>query len=75
MEHKKLREALILGMTLSRFLIIGLSLMVGIVFYRKNKDSVTTESNEVEIAVYSKSNEWTDATITAPNSVRAFTRD
>jgi len=75
MEHKKLREPLILGTILSGVLIIGLLLMASIFFYCKNKDCVTTESNEVEIAVYSTSNEWTDTTILAPNSARAFTRD
>ena len=72
-----LREHLVLGTTLAGVLIIGLSLIAGIVVYGKKKECVTTESNGVGNVVDINTNECVELTTMVPNSTKAcaFTRD
>jgi hypothetical protein len=75
-KDKKLREYLVLGITLSGVLTIGLLLIAGIVLCRKKKMCVATESNGVEMVGHVTS-QWTDTTSMVPNSEKAcaFTLD
>lgn len=71
--NKKLKEHLILGITVSGVLIIGLSLIASIVLYRKNKECTVTQSNgEENVVDFNTINECIDSTFMVPNSAKAY---